>query len=121
MSKIFKVIGTPTEADQVHTFLSDPKSIDYVNSFQKEDGYNFKDLFPGTEDRGIALLKQMLKLNPNQRISAEEAIKDPYFDDIRLEEQETSTEPEIKLEFDEAGTENMTIDELKKLIIAEMN
>jgi mitogen-activated protein kinase 1/3 len=63
----------------------------------------------------------MLKLNPNQRITAAEAIKDPYFDDIRLEEQEESSEPEIKLEFDEAGKENMTVEELKKLIIAEIN
>jgi len=26
----------------------------------------------------------MLKFNPNERITAEEAIKDSYFDDIRL-------------------------------------
>ena len=68
------------------TFLSDPTTIDYVSSFQEEEGYNFKDLYPGTEDRGISLLKKMLKLNPNQRITAADAIKDPYFDDIRLEE-----------------------------------
>jgi len=28
----------------------------------------------------------MLEFSPNKRISAEEAIKDPYFDEIRLEE-----------------------------------
>ena len=57
LSKIFKVIGTPTDEDEVKTFLSDPKTIDYVSSFQNEEGYNFKDLYPGTEDRGISLLK----------------------------------------------------------------
>jgi len=28
----------------------------------------------------------MLEFNPNERISAEEALMDSYFDDIRLEE-----------------------------------
>ena len=30
----------------------------------------------------------MLEFNPEKRISAEDAIKNPYFDDIRIEEQE---------------------------------
>ena len=43
----------------------------------------------------------MLKFNPNQRITAEEAIKDSYFDDIRLPDQETSADLDpINLEFD---------------------
>lgn len=29
---------------------------------------------------------KMIAFDPDQRISAEEALKNPYFDDIRLEE-----------------------------------
>jgi len=29
---------------------------------------------------------KMIAFDPNQRISAEDALKDPYFDDIRLED-----------------------------------
>jgi len=41
----------------------------------------------------------MLVFNPNKRISAEEALKDPYFDEIRLEEQEEFEPVDIDLCF----------------------
>jgi serine/threonine protein kinase len=41
----------------------------------------------------------MLKFNPHERISAEEALKDPYFDDIRLEDQEEFETCDIDLSF----------------------
>ena len=62
----------------------------------------------------------MLEFDPRKRISAEEAIKDSYFDDIRLPDQEVRHSNEINLEFDEAGMENMPMEELRKLIVAEM-
>ena len=66
------------------------------------------------------LLKKMLEFDPRKRISAEEAIKDPYFDDIRLPDQEVRDSTEINLEFDEAGMEDLPMEELRKLIIEEM-
>jgi serine/threonine protein kinase len=44
------------------------------------------ELFPGTDNAGIEILKKMLRLNPNERITAEQAINDSDFDDIRLPE-----------------------------------
>jgi serine/threonine protein kinase len=32
------------------------------------------------------MLQKMLEFNPNKRISAEEALKSPYFDDVRIPE-----------------------------------
>ncbi len=43
-------------------------------------------MYPAVDDRGIELLQKMLEFNPERRISAEEALKDSYFDEIRLEE-----------------------------------
>jgi len=42
---------------------------------------------------------KMIAFDPNQRISAEDALKDPYFDDIRLEDQEENSLIEIDLSF----------------------
>ena len=62
----------------------------------------------------------MLEFNPEKRITAEQAIADEYFDDIRLPEQETFKVPKINLAVDDAGKEDLPIPELKKLIIEEM-
>lgn len=45
-------------------------------------------LYPATEKAGLDLLMKMIAFDPEQRISAEDALKDSYFDDIRLEDQE---------------------------------
>lgn len=56
-------------------------------------------MYPAVEPKGLELLRKMLKFSPNERISAEEALKDTYFDDIRLEDQEEFKTCEIDLSF----------------------
>lgn len=92
----------------------------YAKSFPKQEGQNFKDMYPGTDERGIVLLKKMLEFDPRKRITAAEAIKDSYFDDIRLPDQEVAETNEINLEFDEVGMENIPMEELRRLILMEM-
>ena len=43
----------------------------------------------------------MLEFNPSKRIPAEIALKDSYFDDVRLPEQENFQPNEIDLKFDD--------------------
>ena len=62
----------------------------------------------------------MLEFNPNKRITAEEAIADPYFDDIRLPEQETFDVPEICLPMDDENEEDLDLDQVKEHIIKEI-
>ena len=64
----------------------------------------------------------MLEFSPVKRIAAEYAIKDSYFDDIRLPEQEvfiTGDEAncDIDLQFDD---EELPLEELRRLIIEEI-
>ena len=46
----------------------------------------------------------MLEFNPDKRITAEEALKDPYFDEVRIPEQEEFEVCNIDLNFDNEGT-----------------
>jgi len=47
-----------------------------------------KEMYPAANKQGIQLLEQMIEFNPNKRISVEDALKNEYFDEIRLENQE---------------------------------
>jgi len=119
LGKIFDVIGTPAEDENID-WVKEPESIKYVRTFAPRERVLLGELYPGTESRGIELLYKMLEFNPDKRITAEEAIADEYFDDIRLPEQETFEIPKINLAVDDAGKEDMSIPELKKLIVEEL-
>ena len=73
--------------------------------------------YPGTKEQGLELLTKMLEFNPNKRISAEEALKNQYFDEVRIEEQEIMEPEEINLDFD---TQELTLEELKAFIVREL-
>lgn len=89
--------------------------------FPKSDPIDLQGLFPGTEPEGVALLKKMLAFNPEERITCADAIKDPWFDDVRLPEQETTedTEP-IELEFDRAESAELSLEELRAMALDEI-
>ena len=70
-------------------------------------------MYPGTDSHGIKLLERMLEFHPKKRITAAEAILDPYFDDIRLPAQEKFEPPKIDMSIDAEGSENLSIDQLK--------
>lgn len=77
--------------------------------------------YPATDSSGIALLQRLLEFNPNKRPTAQEALEDPYFDDIRLPEQEKFVTPEINLSVDDEGRSDLPIAELKKMVFDEIN
>jgi serine/threonine protein kinase len=60
--------------------------LKYLNSFPQKEKIDLYDKYPGTDENGIKLLYKMLEFNPYKRISAEEALKDSYFDEIRIPE-----------------------------------
>ena len=60
----------------------------------------------------------MLEFSPNKRISAEEALEDSYFDDVRLEEQEEFDILNVDMSFIDKYQENeVPQSEIKKMII----
>ena len=76
-------------------------------------------MYPAVEEEGIKLLEKMLEFSPLKRISSEEALKDPYFDEIRLEdEQEIFDSCQIDLSFvDKYQEGELPREELRKMIL----
>lgn len=81
LKKIFRVLGTPDEKD--YPDLDELPDWDSEEpKFEKFPPQDIKKFVPKLSDDGIDLLKKMLVINPNKRISCEEALRHPYFKDV---------------------------------------
>ncbi|KAG6555763.1 hypothetical protein Mapa_003003 [Marchantia paleacea] len=78
LSKIFQIRGTPNE----ETWPGISALQEFVPLFPQWNPMEMSDVVPDLEPRGKNLLDRLLILNPNNRISAEEALQHEYFHDI---------------------------------------
>ena len=75
ITEIFRILGTPNEQD-----WEGITSLRYFPSnHEVYTGISLHQLFPGLDNNALDLLKQMLTINPNLRISAKAALNHPYF------------------------------------------
>ncbi|KAJ1919426.1 hypothetical protein H4219_002018 [Mycoemilia scoparia] len=81
IGKIFSLVGTPTETTWPG-FNDLPNSN--VFNFVRKPGTGLRDKFRTLTASGVDLLSQMLICDPKQRITAEEALQHPYFNESPL-------------------------------------
>ena len=79
VKKIFHYLGTPTE----ETY---PK-LEFLPLWNNEDyeykkGIGLRGEMKDLDDVGFDLLMKFLQIDPDKRISAEEALQHPYFNDL---------------------------------------
>jgi cyclin-dependent kinase 2 len=61
---------------------------DFKPSFPKFKGVNPETHFKGFDKSGLELCLRMLQLDPARRISMKEALRHPYFSELRAEDVE---------------------------------
>jgi cyclin-dependent kinase 2 len=77
--KIFRVLGTPTEA----TWPGISTLPDYKDIFPLWPRRNLAELVPALDPAGLDVLSQMLVYQPEQRATARALLNHPYFSDMR--------------------------------------
>jgi len=78
LTKIFKYLGTPTSK----IWPSITELPEYKENFPAFPPLPWKKIVKKLDPQGLELLSQMLRYDPAKRISADQAMKHPYFKDL---------------------------------------
>lgn len=76
--KIIRTLGGPTHAD-ITAMMLDPQEIDIVEAEGHGVAHRLKKLNPNCDDELVKLVEKMIVYNPQQRITAENALQLPLF------------------------------------------
>jgi serine/threonine protein kinase len=109
--------GTPSQA--VINSISNANARSYIESLANKEKQDIKVLTGSKDTECMDLLNKMLDLDPNCRISVEEAIKHPYFESLHDPEDEPVFEGEIDFDFE--SDSNLSLDDIKKIILKEIS
>ena len=74
---IFEKLGQP-EAEDLE-FVKNELALKFINSLPKVPQRKMKDFIDYSNDELLDLIDKMLVINPEKRISAEQAMKHKYF------------------------------------------
>lgn len=81
LKKIFKIKGTPND-NYCPSLKELPEWAANENNFENYPEQDIKNFVPNLDQEGVDLLQKFIQLEYEKRISAEEALKHPFFDDI---------------------------------------
>ncbi|TMW64053.1 hypothetical protein Poli38472_014170 [Pythium oligandrum] len=116
---IMNALGAPS--DQELYFLTNARARKFMNAEFHKRGRNpvkpLPELFPEAQADAMDLLQKMLVIDPNKRISIDDALAHPYLASIRNKEDETMAGSSFDFDFE---NEKLTKPVLQKLIWDEM-
>lgn len=72
---IFEILGTPPDEQLV---MGSREAVAYAKSLKKREKKDFRKLFPDASMPALDLLQKMLKFDPFERISVDDALRHPY-------------------------------------------
>ncbi|CAE7246325.1 MPK1 [Symbiodinium pilosum] len=99
LNMIFEVIGTPSERDV--ELLSREDARKYIRCFQPRLGCGVQPRLPNAAPDMVETIEALLRFNPQERSTVEEALGHPLFADIRDPVKEVLASGYITLEFDQ--------------------
>jgi renal tumor antigen len=86
IQKIHNVLGTPPPELLARKFKRNASHMDF--NFPEKKGTGIERLVPHAAPELVELMKKLMRYDPDERILSRQALKDPYFRDLREAEKE---------------------------------
>jgi len=112
---VFDLMGTPS-ADEIAKF-KDQNVRTYLRNMNPCKPKDLSRKFPATNEHGLRLLGDMLKFDVTKRITIEDALKSPYFKNVRDDAAEAKHPGKESFEFEDIDIDEQT---LRALILEEI-
>ena len=116
LNVIFEVIGTPEEPE--FDFISDDKALLYLRSFGHRERKSLALIYHGSHPALVEQIEHMVVFDPRKRISFEEALRIPFYEDVRDLTKERNAEVPADFEFEHV--ENITLEQLRQYFVQEI-
>jgi renal tumor antigen len=93
IQKIHNILGTPPAELVARKFKRNASHMDF--NFPEKKGTGIERLVPHAAPELVELMKKLLRYDPDDRILSRQALKDPYFRDLRHAEKERGAAPAL--------------------------
>ena len=114
---ITTLIGSPSD-DDINA-ISNKKAREKLIRMPKKKGKKLELVFNGCDPMALDLLKKLLVFNPDNRLTAEQALEHPYMASMHVGVDEPNGQPLSLYDF-EFEMRELTMDELKDMIYEEI-
>lgn len=114
LRRIFELLGTPTDLG----WIQRPAAVQWVQTLEPQRPQEMSTVFPDASPAALTLLSRMLVMDPVNRSSALQCLRDPYLQDLHQEsDEEPCPQFDASFESDEAiltksGLRRMMFNEL---------
>jgi mitogen-activated protein kinase 1/3 len=110
---VISYLGTPTEEEM--KIIKNPNALKFIQSLPNKKRVHVKSFIKYENEDALDLLNKMLQYDPAKRITAAEAVKHKYFENVHDPEDVQLFKGEIDFDFEK--DQNLTLEKIKLMII----
>ncbi|CAD8054978.1 unnamed protein product [Paramecium primaurelia] len=114
----FNILGKPSD-EELNQFVTNENAHSFLQTLPPKPKQPASNSVPYPDHKARDLLDQMLEINPKNRITAQKCLEHPFFESIRKQAEEITFAGNLECDFE--NDDSITLNNLKQLILIEIN